>query len=213
MLVHRISVVLRSTLSPKGSPCLRLGCLSGNQRVGVHIAGGVTGLPKPPLLSELLTEEDNANASAWVTRFGGAAGKIPKELVELSFSRSSGPGGQNVNKVNTKATLRCSLNDSWIPRWALPILQRTPHYVSSTHSILLTSTVHRSQAQNIDECLHKLHSLILSAASLPIKKGPSEQQKKKVEGLMKAAHARRKAEKMKRSSIKQGRSGKGGYDY
>jgi peptidyl-tRNA hydrolase ICT1 len=90
--------------------------------------------------------------------------------------------------------------------------------------------VHRSQAQNIDECLQKvclplitgcaiswiyfqLHSLILSAASIPIKKGPSEEQKKKVEGLMKAAHARRKADKMKRSSVKQGRSGQGGYGY
>lgn len=31
-----------------------------------------------------------------------------------------------------------------------------PHYVASTHSILLTSTVHRSQVQNIDECLQKV---------------------------------------------------------
>lgn len=59
----------------------------------------------------------------------------------------------------------------------------------------------------------KLHSLILLAASIPIKKAPSEEQKKKVEGLMKAAHARRKAGKMKRSSVKQGRSGQGDYGY
>ena len=59
----------------------------------------------------------------------------------------------------------------------------------------------------------QLHSLILSAASIPIRKGPSDEQKKKVEGLMKAAHVRRKADKMKRSSVKQGRSGKGDYGY
>jgi len=59
----------------------------------------------------------------------------------------------------------------------------------------------------------QLHPLVLSAASIPIKKGPSEAQKKKVEGLVKAANARRKADEMKRSSVKQGRSGKGGYDY
>jgi len=93
MLVHRLSIVLKSPLSPTRSP-LCLATLSGNQRFGVHNAVGIPGLPKPPSLSELLTEEDNANASAWVTQFGGAAGKIPKELVELSFSRSSGPGGQ-----------------------------------------------------------------------------------------------------------------------
>ena len=97
MLVHRLSMGPRLSLCPKFSPCLHplcLGNLSRNQRFGVHNAVGVAGLPKPPLLSELLTEEDNTNALEWMTRFGGAAGKIPKELVELSFSRSSGPGGQ-----------------------------------------------------------------------------------------------------------------------
>lgn len=93
MLVHRLSIVLKSPLSPKRSPlCLKT--LTGNQRFGVHNAVGIPELPKPPSLSELLTEEDNVNALGWVTQFGGAARKIPKELVELSFSRSSGPGGQ-----------------------------------------------------------------------------------------------------------------------
>ena len=97
MLVHRLSTAFRSSLGRNSSPCpypLCLRNLSGNHRFGVPNAVGVAGLPKPPSLSELLTEEDNANASKWVRRFGGAAGKIPKELVELSFSRSSGPGGQ-----------------------------------------------------------------------------------------------------------------------
>lgn len=96
MRVHQLSIVLRSSLGPKISPCppLCLGNFGVNQRFGVHNVAGIAGLPKPPSLSELLTEEDNANASAWVTRFEGAAGKIPRELVELSFSRSSGPGGQ-----------------------------------------------------------------------------------------------------------------------
>jgi len=105
MLVHRLSILIGSSLSPKISPSLHalyLGNSTGNQHFGVHNAVGVAGLPKPPSLSELLTEEDNENALAWVTRFVGAAGKIPKELVELSFSRSSGPGGQV-----------CTLRNSW----------------------------------------------------------------------------------------------------
>ncbi|KDR78700.1 hypothetical protein GALMADRAFT_64226 [Galerina marginata CBS 339.88] len=166
--------------------------------------------PKPPLLSELVTEKENAEASGWLSRFSSMEKKIPKELVELSFSRSSGPGGQNVNKVNTKATVRCSLNEAWIPRWAIPVLKNDPHYVASTHSILVTSTVHRSQSQNIEECLQKLHALIITAASSTIKKAPSEAQKKKIEGFVKAANARRTMEKKKRSSVKQSRSGRGG---
>lgn len=117
---------------------------------------------------------------------------------------------QNVNKVNTKATLRCPANASWIPCWALSDVVKNPHYVASTHSILITSTVHRCQSQNIDECLQKLHSLILTAASKYIKSAPSDSQKKKVEGFVKAEKTRRKMEKIRRSNIKQTRSGKGG---
>jgi len=170
------------------------------------------GLPKPPIISKLVTEQDTEEARTWVTQFTNV--KVPKESVEFSFSRSSGPGGQNVNKVNTKAQLRCPANATWIPRWALPDVVKNPHYVASTHSILITSTVHRSQSQNIDECLQKLHSLILTAASRYIKSAPSDGQKKKVEGFVKAEKARRKIEKTRRSSIKQARSGKGSrFDY
>lgn len=50
--------------------------------------------PNPPLLTELVTEQDNTEAEAWLARFGGPETKIPRKLVELTFSRSSGPGGQ-----------------------------------------------------------------------------------------------------------------------
>lgn len=42
------------------------------------------------------SEDEIKEARAWLTRFN--AETIPKELYEFSFSRSSGPGGQNVNK-------------------------------------------------------------------------------------------------------------------
>ena len=50
------------------------------------------GLPKPPAISKLVTEQDTEEARSWVTQFVNV--KVPKETVEFSFSRSSGPGGQ-----------------------------------------------------------------------------------------------------------------------
>ncbi|KAJ7628326.1 RF-1 domain-containing protein, partial [Roridomyces roridus] len=162
-----------------------------------------TPIPIPPSLSTLESAADNALARDWIARFQGV--QIPKNSVELSFSRSSGPGGQNVNKVNTKATLRCAIHETWIPLWAKPELRRSSYYVSSSQVIQITSTVHRSQAQNINECLSKFHALLLSAASSTLKNEPSEAQKKRVDGLVKASNAKRRAEKAYRSNVKAGR--------
>jgi len=73
--------------------------------------------------------------------------------------------------------------------------------------------VHRSQAQNIDECLQKLHECIVGASSKQIHNEPSEEQQKRVMGLEKAEKARRRAEKDKRSAVKSGRkSNRGAWD-
>lgn len=45
---------------------------------------------------------------------------IPLSQLSFNFARSSGPGGQNVNKVNTKVELRIKIDDSdWIPEYFL----------------------------------------------------------------------------------------------
>jgi len=163
-----------------------------------------TSLPTPPPLSNLATSKDAAAARDWVARFRGS--RIPRAVVDIAFSRSSGPGGQNVNKVNTKATVRCALDSTWIPSWAHGSLQETPYFVKSTRSILLTSTLHRSQAQNVDDCLSKLHSLICSAATRHIQNEPSEGQRERVRGLERKANAQRLLQKEKRSQTKRQRA-------
>ncbi|KAH9945414.1 RF-1 domain-containing protein [Epithele typhae] len=161
-------------------------------------------LPTPPALPTLRDGADSAKASEWIDAFKHK--DIPKGVVEFTYSRSSGPGGQNVNKVNTKATLRVPLSSPWIPMWARDHIKATPAYVSSSQSILITSTVFRSQAQNVEDCLLKLRSLVLRAAAAGLVHEASEEQKEHVRRLEKAEKTRRRADKEKRSMTKRTRS-------
>ncbi|KAK7062083.1 RF-PROK-I domain-containing protein [Favolaschia claudopus] len=166
-----------------------------------HTSGGNKDIPAPPQLTTVESAQETALARTWISQFR-ALGGIPKSAVQLSFSRSSGPGGQNVNKVNTKVTLKCGIDENWIPLWAKPALKQSPHYVSSSQSIQITSTVHRSQSHNIEECLSKLHALLISASSSTLKNEPSEAQKQRVKDLVKTADTKRRVEKTHRSRIK-----------
>lgn len=97
--------------------------------------------------------------------------EVPKEQLEWSFARSSGPGGQNVNKVNSKATLR------WIPADPPPLApaawkrfcRSAKRYMTSDGHIVIQSQEHRDQPQNIESCQQKLRTL-LSAALTPPKR-------------------------------------------
>jgi hypothetical protein len=57
-----------------------------------HASAPVFSLPIPPALSNLENKADIAGAREWLNAFRSAT--VPRNLVELSFARSSGPGGQ-----------------------------------------------------------------------------------------------------------------------
>ena len=90
---------------------------------------------------------------------------IPLREFEFSYSRSPGPGGQNVNKVNTKVTLRWnveksqSLSDEQKQR----IAKRYARRINKQGELLITSHRFRDQGRNVADALSKLQELIASA--------------------------------------------------
>jgi ribosome-associated protein len=95
--------------------------------------------------------------------------QIPHEEFEFSFARSGGPGGQNVNKVNSKAVLRWPV----VRSTALPddvrarFMARYQRRLTSLGEVIITSQRYRDQGRNIADCLEKLQELIAAVAVRP----------------------------------------------
>ena len=95
--------------------------------------------------------------------------KIPAAEFAFSFSRSSGPGGQNVNKVNTKATLQWNaFSNTTLPRDVLErFIKKYAKRLNEEGVITLVSQKERSQNLNTIDVVAKLHDMINSVALAP----------------------------------------------
>ncbi len=100
---------------------------------------------------------------------------IPGQELSFSFSRSPGPGGQNVNKVNSQATLKWNATHSQ----ALPdsirrrLLAQNRTRVNKLGELVITSHKFRDQPKNIAECLDRLKAMILKASKVPKRRKPT----------------------------------------
>lgn len=101
--------------------------------------------------------------------------QIPDTELTWSFTRSSGPGGQNVNKVSSRAILRWDLGKSpSVPddvKARLRILQR--RRINEEGELLLSSQRFRDQGKNIQDCLEKLREILVQAAYRPKLRRPT----------------------------------------
>lgn len=95
--------------------------------------------------------------------------KIPHSELHFTFSRSSGAGGQNVNKVNTKVTLHWNvLLTTALPHDVLDrFLKKYSKRLNSEGELTIVSQKHRSQNLNSADVMVKLHEMIDSVAVAP----------------------------------------------
>lgn len=94
---------------------------------------------------------------------------IPKDKLTISFSRSSGPGGQNVNKVETKCEIRFHVDSAdWIPsNMKQRISQLFRHLMNKEGELIVISSVYRTQSQNVTDALEKLNEYLKLAEKEP----------------------------------------------
>ena len=92
------------------------------------------------------------------------------------FSRSGGPGGQNVNKVNTKVTLRiglndlAGLNDAEVSRLREALASR----ITGEGELVIAASEERSQHRNLERAYTRMEALIENAARLPRIRRPTK---------------------------------------
>ena len=120
---------------------------------------------------------------------------------EISFSRSGGPGGQNVNKLNTKVTLRLrmtlvdGLSDAELERARELLANR----ISAGDEIVISSDEERSQRTNLERAYFRVEALIAQAARLPKHRRPTKPSKAAREQRLhvKQLQSRKKASRLK----------------
>jgi ribosome-associated protein len=123
-------------------------------------------------------------------------------FARIGYSRSGGPGGQNVNKVNTKVTLHLALADiEGLSDAELNHLKETlGSRLTEQGEIVVTSSEERSRQTNQERAFTRLTALVAAAARLPKQRRPTAPTAASRERRLQAKHTRGLLKKSRRFS-------------
>jgi ribosome-associated protein len=127
---------------------------------------------------------------------------LPLGELRFAFARSSGPGGQNVNKVESKAVLRWDVSASraLAPAVLARFRARFARRINDEGVLVLASQRHRARERNVADCLAKLEAMLAEVATPPKPRKATRPTRASRERRLaaKRATSRRKAERRAR---------------
>ncbi|MEM7678896.1 MAG: alternative ribosome rescue aminoacyl-tRNA hydrolase ArfB [Myxococcota bacterium] len=127
--------------------------------------------------------------------------EVPADLVEVQYSRASGPGGQHVNKTETRVTLRLSIADLPIPYFLRArLLRRLEPRLTKDGVLLVSADGHRVRGRNYADAWARLTAMLEEAAKPPKVRRPTRPSR--------ASRERRMQDKRKQSEKKRQRQQK-----
>ncbi|MDR0704369.1 MAG: aminoacyl-tRNA hydrolase [Planctomycetaceae bacterium] len=125
--------------------------------------------------------------------------RIPMDAIRFFYVRSSGPGGQNVNKVSSKAVLRWNPEKSLSESVVLRFRTLFPRCWTNDGEIVITSQRTRDALKNKTDCLEKLCKMLQQAAKEPKLRIPTRPTKNSIRKRLenKAINSQKKQKRRK----------------
>ncbi len=100
---------------------------------------------------------------------------IPFSEIKVTYTHSSGPGGQNVNKTSSKARIRWNMGGSALaPDVVARFRALYPSWVTEEGEVVISNQEFRDAPKNRDACLEKLRQALIKASIRPKPRIPTK---------------------------------------
>ena len=134
-----------------------------------------------------------------MTRISDQISIIDQEI-QYKAVRSSGPGGQHVNKVSTAVVLKYLVSPQHYPDWFIRRLKKAAgRQMSKDGKIIIKAQNYRSQARNKKTAFDRLVTLFTNAAKRPKPRKKSKVPKKAIESRLKNKKIRSQKKQLRKS--------------